>query len=88
MTERPLDCTFVLARVHAFLDGELDEREADALRRHLDACEHCLDEADLAAALKRLVRRSCAGHPAPPTLRLRIVTQISGVVVPHPRDLP
>ena len=41
MTERaPLDCAVVLDQVHALLDGELDDREADELRHHLDACEH------------------------------------------------
>lgn len=72
----PVDCAYVVARVHRLLDGELGEREADLLRHHIDACEHCLDEADLLALLKAVVRRSCA-CAAPETLRLRIVSQIT-----------
>lgn len=78
MTE-PVDCAGVQARVHEFLDGELDERQADELRRHLVACEHCLDEADLIDAVKKLVRRSCSCETAPASLRLRIVTQLQQV---------
>ena len=80
MTERaPLDCAVVLDQVHALLDGELDDREADELRHHLDACEHCFDEAELVAAVKRVVRRSCGRPQAPSGLRLRIASQITSV---------
>ena len=72
-------CAEVARRVHAFLDGELPEADADDLRAHLDACEQCLDEVDLVAALKKLVRRSCAGAHAPDSLRMRVITQVSTV---------
>ena len=72
-----VDCAYVVARVHRLLDGELGEAEADQLRHHIDACERCLDEADLMALLKSVVRRSCSSCAAPETLRLRIVSQIT-----------
>ena len=78
---REIDCSFVEERVHQFLDGELDEREADDLRHHINACAHCLDETDLIDVLKKLVKRSSACPPAPAALRLRIVTQIQTVTV-------
>ncbi|MFP5417258.1 MAG: mycothiol system anti-sigma-R factor [Actinomycetes bacterium] len=85
----PVDCSYVEARLHQFLDNELSEPEADELRRHIDACAHCLDETDLLDALKKLVRRSCACE-APESLRMRIVTQIQQVsytrVQYRPRD--
>ncbi|MBK8463026.1 MAG: mycothiol system anti-sigma-R factor [Nigerium sp.] len=78
MSER-LDCGYVAERVHRFLDGELTETEADELRLHIHACDHCLDETDLIDALKRLVSRACACPQAPPTLRAKIVTEIHRV---------
>ncbi len=62
-----IDCRFVEERVHQFLDGELTEREADELRLHIDACEHCLDEADLIDADQAQAGRAaaCACPPAP-----------------------
>lgn len=83
MTDRPspdhVNCGDVARRVHEFLDGELLEADADELRAHIDACEQCLDEVDVVAALKALVRRSCEGAHAPDALRLRIVTQVTNV---------
>lgn len=75
----PIDCGYVAERVHRFLDGELTEAEADELRLHIDACDHCLDETDLIDAIKRLVSRACVCPPAPATLRARIVTEIHRV---------
>lgn len=81
MTDRTpaghLNCADVARRVHEFLDKELPEADADDLRAHLDACEQCLDEVDVVAALKALVRRSCEGAHAPDALRFRIVTQVT-----------
>lgn len=79
MNERAIDCAYVASRVHALLDGELDEREADLLRHHIDACVSCIDEADLLEALKSLVRRSCGCERAPDTLRVRVLSQITTV---------
>ena len=76
---REVDCRYVAQRVNQFLDGELDEAEADDLRHHIDACGHCLDEADLLDALKRLIRRASTCPQAPEALRLRVVTQIHSV---------
>ncbi|MFV0406111.1 MAG: mycothiol system anti-sigma-R factor [Propioniciclava sp.] len=77
MNGEPVDCRAAAARVHALLDGELTEDSADELRRHLVACEHCLEAADVIEAIKRLVHRSCSGQVAPQQLRTRIVAQIS-----------
>ena len=72
-------CRQMLARVDAFLDGELTEDEADEVRRHLDACEHCLDHADVEAAMRGLLKRCCGGQRAPESLRTRIVMQYTRV---------
>lgn len=79
-----VDCVYVEERVQQFLDGELNEAEADELRLHLDACSHCIDGADLIEAYRRLVRRSCASR-APESLRLRIMTSMQSAQVTHVR---
>ncbi len=70
-------CSLILARVHEFLDHELDEGSCDAIRAHLDACEDCLDDYDVQQALKQLVNRCCRTTQAPQQLRMTIVTSIT-----------
>ncbi|MDO5684443.1 MAG: mycothiol system anti-sigma-R factor [Propionibacteriaceae bacterium] len=72
------DCSAFLARMHEFLDHELDGTEAEeAIRAHLDACEHCLDDYDVVFALKQLVSRCCRAEKAPQQLRVTIMTSIT-----------
>jgi anti-sigma factor (TIGR02949 family) len=70
-------CEQILARVHEFLDHELDEASFEAIRAHLEACEHCLDDYDVEMAVKKLVNRCCRGQHAPPQLRVTILTSIT-----------
>lgn len=69
------DCAAVLNRLYEFLDGECAEDVADEIRAHLDACDNCVEDADVALALKALVKRCCGRACAPPSLRTRIMTQ-------------
>ncbi|WP_432557932.1 mycothiol system anti-sigma-R factor [Granulicoccus sp. GXG6511] len=72
------DCSEILGRMHEFLDHELDgTTAADAIRAHLDACEHCLDDYDVVFALKQLVSRCCRAEKAPQQLRVTIMTSIT-----------
>ena len=71
------DCTDVVQRVWEFLDSELDESSAHAIRQHLAACEGCLDRFDVEQELKSLLHRSCGGDVAPSHLRAKIVAQLS-----------
>lgn len=77
MSDELVDCSQVLAQVYSFLDGELADVEADRIRVHLAACDHCLDHVDVEQAMRALVRRCCAGERAPESLRLRVVTTLS-----------
>lgn len=70
------ECREVLDRAHLFLDGELTEDEADAMREHLLACEHCLDHVDAEQTIRALIRRCCEAERAPETLRVRVVSAI------------
>ncbi len=66
-------CDWALDHLQAFLHGELDEDQADAFRRHIAACESCLDEADLEAAVSRALQRCNRSVHASSTLRMKIV---------------
>jgi mycothiol system anti-sigma-R factor len=72
-----LDCAYVLERVYAFLDRELDEASDDEIRLHLVKCEGCLERFDVEQAFKSLVARRCGGDVAPQQLRDKIVSRLS-----------
>ncbi|HLT62603.1 MAG TPA: mycothiol system anti-sigma-R factor [Microlunatus sp.] len=71
------DCEQVLARVYEFLDHELDDASGDAIRKHLAACEPCLEHFDLEQAVKTLVSRCCGNDKAPEQLREKVLRKIS-----------
>jgi len=47
-------CYWVIDHLQEFLHGEMSEHDADAFRRHIAACESCMDEADMEAAVFEL----------------------------------
>ncbi len=71
-----VDCREVLERVHLFLDDELSAEDGDAMRRHLLACEHCLDHFDVEQEVRSLLKRCCSLDRAPETLRVRVMTAV------------
>ena len=71
------ECEHVLARVHEFLDHELDTATGDEIRAHLSECEPCLDRFDVEQAVKSLVKRCCGNDKAPSHLRVSIMSSIS-----------
>lgn len=66
-------CCWVIDHLQEFLHGEMSEQEADAFRRHIAACESCMDEADMEAAVSRALRRRNRTVAAPMQLRTRVV---------------
>ncbi|WP_130865577.1 zf-HC2 domain-containing protein [Acidipropionibacterium timonense] len=66
-------CDWVLEHLQAFLHGELDEVEADEFRHHIQACDACMDETDLEAAISRALGRCRHEEQASASLRMRIV---------------
>gem|GEM_PF-157168 len=50
-------CYWVIDHLQEFLHGEMSEHDADAFRRHIAACENCMDEADMEAAVSRALKR-------------------------------
>ncbi|QVQ54114.1 mycothiol system anti-sigma-R factor [Spiractinospora alimapuensis] len=81
--EGPSDtpCSEVLAKVYAYLDGELEEGGCAEIREHLDQCEPCLREYGLDEAVKRLVARCCGRDPVPPGLRDKVLTRLASAEV-------
>lgn len=73
------DCSDVLDRIYAYLDGELDEDLCGDIRKHLDECGPCLKEYGLDRIVKQLVARHCGCDPVPDDLRSRVMSRIEQV---------
>ncbi|MDR0284197.1 MAG: zf-HC2 domain-containing protein [Propionibacteriaceae bacterium] len=69
-------CSFVMMRINALLDGELDEETADQVREHLVNCAECNDEAELWSLIRLATRHALAPGQAPASLADRVTTQI------------
>ena len=65
------DCQEALAKLEAYLDGELPDSSIPNIQDHLAACYPCADRADFEQQLRAIVRRDCA-EKAPPQLVDRI----------------
>jgi anti-sigma factor RsiW len=53
----PANCREVATYLHAFLDGEVDDRTAQRLAAHLEDCRKCGLEASTYRALKQALDR-------------------------------
>jgi mycothiol system anti-sigma-R factor len=69
------DCADFLESIVYLLDNELDEADCAAVRRHLEACNPCLETYDLQRTVKQVVARSCS-EVAPDELRERVRVRI------------
>jgi mycothiol system anti-sigma-R factor len=74
------ECVDYLEQIVYFLDNELDAADCSAVRRHLDACNPCLERYDLQRTVKAIVARSCS-EPAPDEVRQRVLLRIREVQV-------
>ncbi len=63
-----IPCETALARLWAFIDGELVPASEAEVQAHLDACRRCYPMYDFQQAYFRLIRR-LADHSEPPGLR-------------------
>jgi anti-sigma factor RsiW len=82
-------------RLGAFVDGELEEAEADAVRLHLAACPACQTDAGFLGRAGVLLREAVAAEPTPDpeaiwrAVRARIQAETPvGVPVRRRRTLP
>ena len=67
-----MDCPDVQKFIHAFLDGEFDEREQVRVRAHLQTCKQCRTMAQFEERLRQRLRQEQPKVVAPPELRARI----------------
>jgi anti-sigma factor (TIGR02949 family) len=64
--DRSLDCAACRERLHAYLDGELEEAEVEILHRHLEDCADCFERSQLEEAFRRTIRSVAGPVPPPP----------------------
>jgi mycothiol system anti-sigma-R factor len=76
-----MDCDEVLADVYLYLDDESDPELRARIRVHLDDCAPCLRHFGLEQDVKSLVARCCGGDVAPESLKSRIRTRLTEVVI-------
>ncbi len=76
MADRSLTCTFVMMRINALLDEELDEQTADEVREHISNCDECLEEIDIWMSIRSAVKRAYPPGNAPPMLIERVSVHI------------
>jgi len=69
-------CSELLAKLEAYLDGELDAAEQGTLEQHIADCFPCADQATLERQLRSLIKSSCV-ESAPATLRARILQHVT-----------
>ncbi|AZN29926.1 mycothiol system anti-sigma-R factor [Flaviflexus salsibiostraticola] len=74
-----LPCTCAEVRDHLFelLDREMEDAEMGRLRAHADSCPDCTEAAEAERHMRQIIRRSCQ-EPAPASLRVRVVTHLTG----------
>ncbi|HID57206.1 TPA: hypothetical protein EYP37_11800 [Candidatus Poribacteria bacterium] len=71
-------CRDVRGKLSEFLDGELDERTRDEIRRHLEICEECAREYDGILEAVSLVRNLPEIEP-PKDMWMTLKTRLEGV---------
>lgn len=65
------DCEDAQDQIYQYLDAELDEETAAAVRVHLDDCPDCFDSFDFERRLKVVIRK-CLTEEAPHSLEHKV----------------
>jgi len=76
--DKPISCRQLGPVLQAYLDGEVDESDIDAIRAHLDACRDCGLEAETYEQLKNALSRQKPAVPADTLDRLRAFSETLG----------
>ncbi len=64
-----MDCIEAVARLHLYIDRELNVQEVAIVQRHLIACPDCEDRFHFDMQIKRLIHERCTIERAPAHLR-------------------
>ena len=67
-----LDCQWVIDHLQAFLHDELGEEQANAFRHHIDACDDCMEQADIESTISHLLHRCYPPAHVSETLRAKV----------------
>ncbi len=68
---RDCDCGDAQDQIYQYLDSELDEETATAVRGHLEDCPPCFDSFDFERRLK-VVIRNCLTEDMPHALEVKV----------------
>ncbi len=69
-------CLQALEKAHAYLREEITGADAEVIREHLSACQNCMNNFDVEAAITQLVKKCCTGPKAPAHLKASIMQTI------------
>ncbi|UDY24682.1 mycothiol system anti-sigma-R factor [Nocardioides sp. Kera G14] len=72
------ECEDFIEQIVYLLDNELDGADCDAVRKHLDTCNPCLERYDVQRTIKAVVARSCS-EVAPGELRAKVMLRLTEV---------
>jgi mycothiol system anti-sigma-R factor len=64
-----IDCIEAVARLHLYIDRELNVEEIDIVQQHLSYCTSCDCRFHFDASIKRLIHERCTIEHAPAHLR-------------------
>jgi len=67
-----MTCAIATERLDAYRDRELEDDEAEQLRRHVDQCAECASRLAELARQSTMLRDALVRYSAPDTLRARI----------------
>jgi mycothiol system anti-sigma-R factor len=68
-----LDCIETTARLHLYVDRELNDEEIDVVQQHLEGCPRCECRFHFDMHIKRLIHERCAIERAPLQLREKVL---------------
>jgi mycothiol system anti-sigma-R factor len=68
-----LDCIETTARLHLYIDRELNNEEIVVVQQHLDGCPLCECRFHFDMRIKRLIHERCAIERAPVQLREKVL---------------
>ncbi|MBW5448206.1 anti-sigma factor [Cohnella sp. CFH 77786] len=70
-----MDCKVAVAWMHDYLDGDLDRRQAESLKQHMNECAECRQRFDALARTEALVK-AIPSKQAPAGLEERILASL------------
>ncbi|MFH1764021.1 MAG: zf-HC2 domain-containing protein [Gemmatimonadota bacterium] len=70
---KPISCMEAIAKVHEYLDGELDGVSHEEVAHHFSICKKCYPHLRLEERFRELLQRSQEGEACPERLREQVL---------------